>query len=355
MFDFGKITPSVILREGYRVEGLDKRITPVYISGADYKGKGTEMFAYLGIPDRGREKYPVILLIHGGNGRAYERWTTEWVDRGFIALAIDNNGRHQTENGIEDNPLGGPKAWTPWREDLSDTENTWAYVSVKTLLMAEGLLASLPLADMTRVYSHGISWGGYLSYLYLAHTKLVRLGCVSYTTAYMEDIPEWQKGGLTRAYAGEEIYNLWVNKFDAKNFIPKIKIPTVLARGMEDRCFPPRTINKTLELFADGVVTMANIKKYVHGQINGSSMVDVNGRICDDAYGDTEAPDSYNYSVIYTLESGPDSLDKEWRELNISREQYEEGYRPECVCWYYNKISPRGYLVSSRIYGEAAE
>lgn len=93
MFDFGEITPSVILREGYRAEGLDKRITPVYISGADYKGKGTEMFAYLGIPDRGRGSYPVILLIHGCDGRAYERWTTEWVDRGFIALAIDNNGR----------------------------------------------------------------------------------------------------------------------------------------------------------------------------------------------------------------------------------------------------------------------
>ena len=355
MFDFGNITPSRILREGYRIEGLDKRLTPVYISGADYKGAETEMFAYLGIPDRGRESYPVIILIHGGDGRAYERWTTEWVDRGFIALAIDNNSRHITAEGITHNPKGGPSAWTPWREDLRDTENTWAYVSVKTLLMAEGLLASIPSADMTRVYSHGISWGGYLSYLYLAQTKLIKLAAVSYTTAYMEDIPEWQKGGLTPESAGEEIYSLWVNKFDAKNFIPRISLPLVLARGMEDRCFPPRTVNKTLSLFGEGVVTMANLRKYVHGQINGCSMVDVNGRICDDAYGDTERAEDYKYSVVFTKDGGPDSLDKEWCELLISKKEYEQGYRPECASWYYNRTSPRGYVVSSPVYGASAE
>ena len=351
MFDFGEIKPSEILREGYRVEGLDRRVRPVYISGAEYRGEETEMFAYLGIPDKGREKYPVIILIHGGDGRAYERWVTEWTDRGFVALAIDNNGRHMTEEGVVDNSRGGPRAWEPWREELSDEKNTWAYVSCKTLLMAEGLLASIPCADMDRVYSHGISWGGYLSYIYLAHTRLIRLGAVSYTTADMHMIPEWQKGGLTPSAAGEERYGLWVDKYDAKNFIPSIRTPLILARGVEDKCFPPRTVNKTLELFREGILTFTNLRKYVHGQINGSSMHDINSRICEDAYGDVERAESYKYTLVYTKDGGEDSLDKEWVEIPITREEYLSGKRVDCAFWYYNEISPRGFIRSGRIYG----
>ena len=352
MLEFKNIFPSEIIKEGYRLPELPENIRSIYISGAEYKGGATEMFAYLGVPKQKCGSCPAIILIHGGDGRAYHEWVAEWVERGFVALAIDNNSRHQTAEGVVHNDLGGPSAWCPWAEELSDKENTWSYISVKTLLMAGEMLAGMEEVDPERIYSYGISWGGYLSYLMLSASKRIKMGAVAYTTAYMHEMPLWIESGFDRAKCGDGRLALWIDEYDAKNYIPKIKMPVILARGMEDKCFPPKSINKTLDLFGDGIVTMANIKKYIHGHINGRKMVDVNGRICDDAYGDAERCGERKFTVAYTTAHGYDP-EKDWLEYEISKDERERGIKPDgAVSWYYNEYSERGYTKSSRIFGE---
>lgn len=354
LFDFGEIKPAEIQKEGYRVADLDKRLQPVYLSGPEHRGKECSMFAYFGIPDTGKEKYPAILLIHGGDGRAYEFWATKWLDMGFAVLTVDNNSRHVTEEGVVHNPAGGPKAWEPWNEDLMNPADTWSYVSVKALLMAEEMLAAHPSVDGSRIYSYGISWGGYLSYIYLAYSRRVKMGAVGYTTAYMHRIPMWIAKGLRPSYMGKELFAQWVDLFDAKNYIPEIKIPVILARGMEDACFPPNTVNATLDLFREGTVTMTNYREYVHGHINGSKIIDVNGRICDDAFGQSEQPCGYEYSLLYTLTSGEDPK-KQWFSRTITEQEYGKECCSEWYSYSYEKKTPRGYTLSDRIFGADAE
>ena len=72
-----------------RKNGLCENIDPILFDSVPYKGTKTRVFAYLGKPVQNKEKYPAIVLIHGGNGKAEDYWVKIWTDKGYVALALD--------------------------------------------------------------------------------------------------------------------------------------------------------------------------------------------------------------------------------------------------------------------------
>ena len=72
---------------------------------SDYNGEESYAFAFLGIPEGASEqnKAPAVLLVHGGGGTAYWQWVCEWVNRGYVALAMDLEGHVPLHSGTSDN------------------------------------------------------------------------------------------------------------------------------------------------------------------------------------------------------------------------------------------------------------
>jgi len=70
-------------------------IKAIFYDAEEYKGIKTKVFAYIGTPDNPEnKKLPAILLIHGGGGTAFECWVKQWIDRGYVAMAMDLTGNY---------------------------------------------------------------------------------------------------------------------------------------------------------------------------------------------------------------------------------------------------------------------
>jgi hypothetical protein len=77
------------LSKAPQVEWLDQKskVHSLKYTGEAYRGKPTEVFAYyaspatLGAADKD-QKFPGIVLVHGGGGAAFSNWAQLWAKRG---------------------------------------------------------------------------------------------------------------------------------------------------------------------------------------------------------------------------------------------------------------------------------
>ena len=87
-------------------------VRPLIYEGEVFQGKPAKVFAWYASPATlhktvGSEKYPGIVLIHGGGGTAYQDWVELWAKRGYAGHR-DGSGRlpvgHQDRGGQTDPP-----------------------------------------------------------------------------------------------------------------------------------------------------------------------------------------------------------------------------------------------------------
>jgi hypothetical protein len=66
----------------------------VCFEGLPWRGNPTRVFAYYGVPANATAANPVpgIVLVHGAGGTAFARWVKTWTDRGYAAIAFDDEG-----------------------------------------------------------------------------------------------------------------------------------------------------------------------------------------------------------------------------------------------------------------------
>lgn len=334
----------------HKKNGLAKQITPVFIDGIKWRGKSTSVFAYLGSPAVGGKK-PAILLVHGGAGRAYDEWVKMWVQRGFVVLAPDLNAQmYGKEGDFTPNPAGGPAGYGSFTDDCTYLDDTWSVFCVQLLTACAEYLYSCSYVDSRKLFVHGISWGGYLTYLLLGKCRLFALAGVSYTTAFLYRDPYWIAEGLSEERMGSS-YGKWVRYLDPKNSISDITTPLVWARGVNDPPFSTDLINDTLDLFAEGVVTPVFYREYAHNQEDGSRIAEIVTAI-ERAAGVKEMRPSGKpaFSIVYTCDAGSDARARVWHEEKISADEYLRLNKKEWAAWYYNTYGEDGLFRSTRIY-----
>lgn len=152
-------------------ESLDKEGCKALYIRSDYDGEESYAFAYLGIPEDGKVIHPAVLLLHGGGGTAYVEWVNAWVDRGYVALAVDLEGHVPLESGkITDYPANlytSSQYRTPHNTNLADDnvdiDKTWLYYATKTGIIANSFLHNLEGVDPYKIGVCGISWGGFIT------------------------------------------------------------------------------------------------------------------------------------------------------------------------------------------------
>lgn len=223
--------------------------------GEPIKSEGTEVFAFyaspktLGVAKEG-EKFPGIVLIHGGGGTAFSDWVWMWAQRGYAAIAMDLSGRRPPAptfdaegNKVGDNghkkelrkrlEKGGLEHGHPQKFDSigGTVDDDWPYQTVCSVMQAHTLLRSFPEVDPERTAVTGISWGGYSTCLVASIDDRFKAAVPVYGCGFLHEGESVQKPSID---ALNDRRAAWVAAYDPSSHLGKCKVPTFWVNGTND-------------------------------------------------------------------------------------------------------------------------
>ncbi len=237
--------PNFWWAEDYDVkpgQGCDG-VKALFFESAEYKGKKTRTFAYYKAPKgESGERFPAVVLVHGGGGIAYPDWVERWVQRGYAAIAIDTCGRFPKDKykGVvvtEGREIDGKvvfsnhdeREWDslegeidgyvsgPYNDAFANTHRPpseqWMYHAISDLILGHNLIRSFDEVDENRTGIIGVSYGGILTAYTICFDQRFKVACPAYGSAMLDFGGQGVTGGgsgINRACRDnkvEELYN----------------------------------------------------------------------------------------------------------------------------------------------------
>lgn len=250
----------------------EDRVRSFLYKGVDYNGRVTQVFAYYSNPDMlaGRtsegKKYPGVILVHGGAGRAFKEWVEKWAADGYAAIAMDLSGNGETGEKLEN---GGPCLSEDnvfKRIEEGDLKNVWTYQAVSNVILAHSLLLSFPEVDTTKTCITGISYGGYITCIIAALDKRFKAAVPVYGCAYFDE-SDFFKEFLD--HLSSENKRQWMKYFDPSVYLPFAKGQFLFVNGNKDRFFNVEPYQKTIRLLAQTQSTICIKPDMNHNYIEG--------------------------------------------------------------------------------------
>jgi len=176
------------------------------------------------------QKYPVLMLIHGGpEGEWGESWTYRWNAQVFAGAGYVV---------VMPNPHGSIGYGQKFTEDI---QLDWGGKPFDDIMAVTDYVARLPYVDADRMAAAGGSYGGYMIDWMLGHTS--RFKCfVTHAGVYdlrseaesTEELwfPIWEFGGMP--WENPEVYDKWT----PSKFTNEFKTPTLVIHGELDFRIP---------------------------------------------------------------------------------------------------------------------
>ena len=354
----------------------DKPLKSLSYRGLNYQGKPTSVFAYYASPtDFGKStakkpatttKYPAVVLVHGGGGRAFEQWVQLWAKRGYVAIAMDLAGKGAGGKRLPD---GGPDQGHPQKFSTIDEpkENQWSYHAVANVLLAHSLLRSFEGVDVDRIGVTGISWGGYLTCIVAGVDSRFRFAMPVYGCGYLRDNSVWKEsefGKMTKAQSDK-----WNKLWDPASYLASAKMPVMFLNGTNDFAYPMDSYAKSCALVKTekNYSIQLNMK---HGHIfdfkeffvfadqylnQGTPMHVVgspavtNKRLSVEVESKTKL---ISARLHYTTEAHSNNRGRKWTSVNLQVQgKRVQGQAPpeNATVWYVEVVDERGMVASSEL------
>lgn len=241
----------------------DGLVRPVYYAGEPLQGKPTRIFAWYARP-AGDGPFPAVVLVHGGQGKAFRDWALHWADRGYAALAMDLNGQGP-EGPLPD---GGPDQSdeTKFRQfEDSGVRDMWSYHAVAAVIRGHSLLAAQLGVDPNRIGITGISWGGYLTCIVAGLDDRLKAAVPVYGCGFLADNSAWTEKWFRPMPAKQRIR--WVRNFDPSQYLPNVRCPILFLNSTTDFAYPLDSYRKSYRLVNQHLRTIALIPRLQHGHI----------------------------------------------------------------------------------------
>jgi pimeloyl-ACP methyl ester carboxylesterase len=199
--------------------------------------RGLHLAAVIHRPDRA-EKGPCVLLLHGFLGCKEEEHIQAFAHAlcalGIAAIRFDASGFHESEGTPEDD----------FRvcNYLTDVEDIFAYLRL------------LSFVDATRIGIAGHSLGAMLALIFTAMNPEIKACCAIQVPNKLTrkdstiDFDHWRQCGWFEQYCGEPInrqirlpYAMAedADRFDALDYMAKIKVPLSILYGTLDQAVKP--------------------------------------------------------------------------------------------------------------------
>lgn len=305
-----------ILKEipAFRMLDSTSSIQSLLFSSVSYEGRDTEVFAYYSNPDilRGSKscrKYPAVVLVHGGGGRAYREWVEKWAAEGYAAIAIDLSG-----NGLNGKKLSHPG---PDQIDFnkfakianSSLHNVWQYHAVASIILAHSWLLNQPNVDSENSFITGISWGGYLTCIVASIDHRFKAAAPVYGCGFYEQSDVF-KNNLNQLKTEDK--EKWISYFDPSSYLHLAKIPFLFINGNKDRHFNVVPYHRTYSLIAEMKRYVNIVPDMKHGHYEGWLIHEPRAFFDHYAYGYAPLPvlrsvkdDGSQISVLYDSPISP--------------------------------------------------
>jgi dienelactone hydrolase len=240
--------------------------------------KATSVFAYYATPGtlsghpQNDKKLPLMVLIHGGGGKAYKEWVILWAKRGYAAIAMDLAGKDENGQRLPD---GGPNQddIAKYRTIDSSLNTQWVYHSVANVLLAHSLALSFKEVDPQRTAITGISWGGYLTCIVAGLDNRFKAAIPVYGCGFLgEPGGYFYERVLSKMKAGSG--DKWFSMYDPSHYIAMAKMPFLWVGGANDQFYQAWSVAKTYNLVNKQSVFRL-LPDMPHGQGSGSRPAEI--------------------------------------------------------------------------------
>ena len=238
-------------------------VRPVLYRGEDFRGKPARVFAWYVRP-AAEGKYPAMVLVHGGGGKAFKDWAIHHAKRGYCAIAMDLSGNGEDGKRLAD---GGPDQSddTKFRDFTpASLKDMWTYHAVANVLRAHTLLAGLPEVDASRIGVTGISWGGYLTCIVAGIDDRLKAAVPVYGCGFLHEDSVWKLQRFDSVDPGRR--DRWVSAFDPSRHVGGAKCPMLFLNGTNDFAYPMGSYQKTYNL-VNAPKTVSVRVRLPHGHI----------------------------------------------------------------------------------------
>ena len=208
-WNFSDLSAAPKFRDCPESDSAYPGLRPILVEGRGPNGSQAEFFCYYALPDSPKpdKGFPAVLLVHGGGGTAYPKWTDMWRRMGFAVLAPDwYNQRPSPAIAGRVSLPGG------WRNDI--------VVNVANMVLANSLLRSMPEVDASRTAFVGLSWGSWYGAM----------------VAAVDD----RFNGVVEIYCGDAKRRQPISMTNGR-FLHAAKIPMWWVVGTNDRNMTPET------------------------------------------------------------------------------------------------------------------
>lgn len=228
----------------------DGPVRTLLYKSVDYEGKPTEVFAYYSNPDivsgkKSGQKFPGMVLIHGGGGKAFKEWVEKWANEGYAAIAMDlsGNGPDGKKNGLPGPDQSNENKFE--KIETADIRDVWTYHAVASGILAHSLLLSLPEIDKNRTAVTGISWGGYLTCIVGSLDNRFKAAVPVYGCGFYDESDVF-KLPLDRLSMNSK--KRWMKFFDPSVYLPFASNPFFFINGNKDKHYNVIPYHKTYSL-----------------------------------------------------------------------------------------------------------
>jgi len=231
----------------YEWSDRESPVRSLYYEGQPYKGKPTRVFAYYGSPatldgkDVKEQRFPAVVLVHGGGGTAFKEWVQLWAKRGYAAIAMDLAGCGADRKRLPD---GGPGQGHDDKFGTIDepVENQWTYHAVANVILAHSLIRSFEEVDTGRTAVTGISWGGYLTCIVAGLDNRFKAAVPVYGCGFLHENSTWLN---EFAKMKPEQKDKWVQLWDPSMYMGSASMPVFFMNGTNDFAYPLDSYAKT--------------------------------------------------------------------------------------------------------------
>jgi dienelactone hydrolase len=218
--------------------------------GEPYNGTSTHVFAYYASPatlagrSAGKNEFPAIVCVHGGSGRAFSEWVTQWAERGYAAISMDLNGCGYDRERLPDGGpgLGGKNLFTVISEPVTEQ---WPYHGVANVILAHSLIRSFPEVDTDRIGMTGISWGGYVVCVAAGLDNRFAAAAPVYGCGFLHESSAWLSY-FSKMTVEER--NRWITLWDPSRYIGAASMPMIFLTGTNDFAYYLDSHQKTCQL-----------------------------------------------------------------------------------------------------------
>lgn len=366
-------------------ENREDSVWSLKYKGEKYGGEIAEVFAYYASPitinrmlSTG-EKFPAVVLIHGGGGTAFRIWALEWAKKGYAAIAMDLGGSAPAPLKEQDGPwgskstrlvFGGPPQGDEHKFFRLDQEfsEQWQFHAVSNIIRAHSLVRSLKEVDKERTAVTGISWGGYLTNIVAGIDHRYKAAVPVYGSGFLHEGSAWDQQFDS---LGKERTQKWVNLWDPSQYVVNAKMPMMLINGTNDFAYFVENWHKTAQLVPNH--RLALIPDMKHSHPHGAEPEAIFNFIDHHLAQGADFPSFENVSIegeilkanirqanningiylVYTKDNTR-SPERKWEMMEIGlKENNVKALIPkEALLWYLYLIDGNGNRVSSSVFNK---